>query len=289
LKNKLILHIIFMNSDQIYAKITSGEINTITFNCEYISNDRLRKFHNWIKITMLLKSKKDTSAESLLDIGTGRGGDLMKWCKAKIKYITAFDPDKKALYEKHEFDGAIKRYSTMKSIPNMPKVFFWNISATDPKLLDIINGKDNNKIYDIISCYFTFHYLIKDIESVLYFVSIKLKKGGEFIGTVSDGDLIKLNGNVSNDIINITQCDDETYNYVMFSEKTDRITYFDYKGQSEEYYTHKDYLVEMCKKYDLVCKNISNFHEWKNSYKEELSEQEMVSSFLNFSFVFVKV
>ena len=64
----------------------------------------------------------------------------MKWCKARIKYVTAFDPDKKALYEKQEFDGAIKRYSTMKSIPNMPKYFF-GIFLTDPNLLNIINQR----------------------------------------------------------------------------------------------------------------------------------------------------
>lgn len=280
-----------MNSVEIYSKILSGEINAVKFSCEYTTNEQLRKFHNWIKMSMLFKSKKETMGDSLLDIGTGRGGDLMKWCKARIKYVTAFDPDKKALYEKQEFDGAIKRYSTMKSIPNMPKVFFWNVSATDPNLLNIINSKDHNKIYDIISCHFTFHYLIKDIDTVLHFISSKLKKGGQFIGTASDGDLIKLNGEIRNDIININKIDENCYSYVMFSEKTEHstCTYFDYKGQSEEYYTHKDYLVEMCKKYDLVCKNICNFHEWKNSYKEEMSEQEMVSSFLNFSFVFVKV
>ena len=280
-----------MNSDQIYSKITSGEINTIKFNSEYKTNEQLRKFHNWIKMSMLLKSKKETMAESLLDIGTGRGGDLMKWCKAKIKYVTAFDPDKKALYEKQEFDGAIKRYSTMKSIPNMPRVFFWNVSATDPSLLDIINSKDRNKIYDIISCHFTFHYLINEIDIILNFISTKLKKGGQFIGTASDGDLIKLNKNICNDIININQIDDDSYNYVMFSEKTEHstCTYFDYKGNSKEYYIYKEYLINKCKKYNLVYKNISNFHEWKNYYTEDMTEQEMVSSFLNFSFTFVKV
>ena len=49
-----------MNSDEIYSKITSGEINTVKFCCEYTTNEQLRKFHNWIKMSMLLKSKKET-------------------------------------------------------------------------------------------------------------------------------------------------------------------------------------------------------------------------------------
>ena len=39
---------------------------------------------------------------------------------------------------------------------------------------------------------------------------------------------------IHNDIININKIDENCYNYVMFSEKTEHstCTYFDYKGQS---------------------------------------------------------
>ena len=69
--------------------------------------------------------------------------------------------------------------------------------------------------------YFTFHYLIKDIDTVLHFTSSKLK-GGQF-KTTSDGDLIKLNGDIHNDLININKIDENCYNYVMFSEKQNTV------------------------------------------------------------------
>jgi mRNA (guanine-N7-)-methyltransferase len=249
--------------------------------------ENLRKFHNWIKLQLILKSD---NKNNLLDVACGRGGDLIKWSKAKIKYVTAFDSDAHSLYEKNEFDGAIKRYSCMKSIPNMPKVFFWNISAIDPKVLHLINSKDNGRMYDIVSCQFSMHYFVKEIDIVLNMISKKLNTGGHFIGTATDGDLIKATGNVDNDILKVNIISEEMYTFELFSGNTDRETYFQINGTSTEYFLHKSVLIDKCKEYGLEPVSILNFSEWMIKYSgPEMSQNEQIASFLNFSFRFVKI
>jgi len=249
--------------------------------------ENLRKFHNWIKLQLILKSN---NKNNLLDVACGRGGDLIKWSKAKIKYVTAFDSDARSLYEKNEFDGAIKRYSSMKSIPNMPKVFFWNISAIDPKVLDMVNSKDNGRMYDIVSCQFSMHYFVKEIDIVLNMISKKLNTGGHFIGTATDGDLIKTFGNIDNDILKVNIISEEMYTFELFSGNTDRETYFQINGTSTEYFLHKSVLIDKCKEYNLELVSILNFSEWTMKYSgPEMSQNEQIASFLNFSFRFVKI
>ena len=283
----------YMLDSEILNFIIEGKLNEIQFEEEYYTLDNLRSFHNWIKLQLIFKAKNNTNGQTLLDVAVGRGGDLMKWTKAKFKYVTVFDNDSKSIYEKNEFDGAIKRYNTMKSIPNLPKVFFWNISATDPKCIDILNGKDHSKIYDVVSCQFAFHYFVKDIDLVLKMISSKLTKNGYFIGTSTDGDLIKnnlKNGDVSNDILNIEKTSAEMYKFNLNSYNTESKTYFECTGASNEYFLHKDKLVAKCKEYNLEAVSIKNFHEWKLDYKgRELTRRECAASFLNFSFVFKKI
>mgnify|MGYP001165663163 CR=1 FL=1 len=88
------------------------------------SLEGLRKFHNWIKLQLIIDARRTTNGTKLLDVAVGRGGDIIKWSKAKIKYVTGFDSDSKSIYEKINFDGAIKRYNSVKSQINMPRCFF---------------------------------------------------------------------------------------------------------------------------------------------------------------------
>lgn len=258
------------------------------------SLEGLRKFHNWIKSQLIFEAQRKTKGDCLLDIAVGRGGDIMKWNKARLKYVTGFDIDNKSIYEKNEFDGAIKRYNSMKHLPNMPKCYFWNISAVDPFALSIINGKDNNKIYDIVSCQFSFHYFVNDIDITLNMISKKLKTNGYFIGTAADGDvisnLLRNKDTFENDTICLKKTDDEgMYLFELKSVKSSRETYFEYRGASIEYFLHKDHLIEKCEKHGLELIKINNFTEIYDTYNFDLTNNEQMCSFLNFAFVFKKV
>lgn len=277
-------------SHQIYDKIKLGEINNLNF--EDVTGDGLRKYHNWIKQQLIFEAKKLTEGTKLLDISVGRGGDIFKWAKAKFKYVTGFDSDAKAIYEKNDFEGAIKRYTNVKSQMNMPKCFFWNLSATDPFILNNLNSKDHNCIYDVVSCQFSFHYFVKDIDITLNMISKKLRSKGIFIGTATDGDLIKenlKNSHIDKSALKINKLDNCMYDFSLVSEKTSRETYFEYRGVSQEYYLFKEFLIEKCKNFNMYPLSILNFHEWNTNYKgPQMTKEEMACSFLNFSFIFQK-
>jgi len=276
--------------------IKTGKIHNFTLDIPDNTNN-LRSFHNWIKLKLILDAKKVTQANTLFDIAVGRGGDLPKWSKARLKYVTGIDSDAKSLYERREFAGALKRFHGIKDTGQyVPKSFFWNISATNPNVIQLTNEKDKGIIYDIVSCQFAFHYFVKDIDIVLNLISKKLKIGGLFIGTASDGDLI--NKNLQNDditlpVLNIIKdpTDQSMYIYEMSTGKSyGTETYFEYKGAISEYYLYKEPFINKCKEYNLQLVNISNFHEWKKIYNgPELSAQELIASYFNFSFIFKKI
>ena len=279
------------NAYSVFDFIDKGILNNIEFN--FLTDEPLRKFHNWIKQQLIFESKRMTDGTKLLDISVGRGGDIFKWSRAKFKYVTGFDCDAKSIYEKNEFDGAIKRFNTVKSQTNMPKCYFWHMSATDPFILNLLNGKDNNCVYDVVSCQFSFNYFVKDINIVLNMISKKLKSKGVFIGTAADGDLIKKNlknnPEINKSAISLKYISDEMYEFSLISKKTSRETYFEYQGKSTEYYLFKEFLIEKCKEFNMYPISILGFHEWNNIYNElTLSDEELACSFLNFSFIFQK-
>ena len=161
---KNILHII-LNS------VIMAEIQSI---------DNLRKFHNWIKFQLINQAKRETNGKYLLDVAVGRGGDIFKWAKNNIVYVTGIDNNQQSIHEKIEFDGAIKRYNIIKTQMRVPRCYFWNISATDPDVLNKLNIKDRNTIYDIVSCQFSFHYFVKEMDNWRCFYRNSIGRGLNF-------------------------------------------------------------------------------------------------------------
>lgn len=253
--------------------------------------DSLREFHNKIKSILILNAKINTRGEKLLDVAVGRGGDIIKWSRAKFKYVTGFDSDKKSIYEEHDFDGAIKRFKDVKKNIYVPKCFFWNISATDSNVLKILNNKDHGSIYDVVSCQFSIHYFISKLDIVLYMISQKLKRGGMFIGTTIDGDLLYKNlenGNINIPFLNIFKKTDISYVYEIINNGNKQ-TYYDYRGALPEYFVFKKILVEKCKDYSLSLIRFKNFHEWNKEIDINLTTHEKIISYFNFSFEFLKI
>ena len=57
---------------------------------------------------------KNNPNAKILDIGCGRGGDVMKWFHARIKNYVGFDPDYEGIYS--SIDGIISRYNSRKKV-----------------------------------------------------------------------------------------------------------------------------------------------------------------------------
>ena len=66
----------------------------------------MRDFHNWIKLVLITNitdyyyQSAKSETVSLLDISTGRGGDIMKWSKAYISHVFGFDISDKSINSK---------------------------------------------------------------------------------------------------------------------------------------------------------------------------------------------
>ena len=169
----------------------------------------LRAYHNNIKLLLItevanaVRNNLGVSQLSLLDVASGRAGDLHKWSRAGISYVLGIDADEKNLT--NEEDGALARYNELKikgsKYPEKVE-FIWGDSSkhlnTGAAGQDSVNREYLRTImtsrgpasFDIVSCQFALHYFLaneKALEDFLYNVSLNLKLGGYFIGTTLDG------------------------------------------------------------------------------------------------------
>lgn len=256
-----------------------------------MSIENLRQFHNFIKGSLIEFSKKNQSL-TLLDVAVGRGGDLFKWQHNNFKVVVGFDPHKESIDEaKRRLTAQIKKNK------KCPYTKYFTLDMFDPSLLQKLNNLEMNikglqtHTYDVVSCQFAFHYFAKQMDQVLQFISTKLNNGGIFIGTATDGDkihdLIKESGHISTKLLQINRISDEKYTFNVTSDSTN--TYFDVKGESEEFFLFKEKFINTAKLYDLHLLETKSFKEWYQTYDRQMTDEECMVSFLNFSFSFIKI
>jgi len=189
----------------------------------------IRNFHNWLKSNMIYTyCSKKTLLDSnivkmdVLDIGVGRGGDLMKFYHAKIKSAVCFDINEAGIFSGS--DGAISRYNVMKKkMPGFPKMSFLvadagqkleyvnqskiiQMNEQNIKLSKQIFGDDENSknysTFDVINAQFMIHYLLRDIitwNNFCHNVKKYLRPNGYLLITTLDGQ--SLNNSFVNDHI----------------------------------------------------------------------------------------
>lgn len=166
----------------------------------------MRSFNNWIKSNMILTYCKNKN--SVLDIGCGRGGDLIKFVNSRIKEYVGVDIDYNGLYTIN--DSAFNRYKKLKrTTKNMPNMHFINANAcglfnsksqetllpqmqpNNKRMIDeFLNGK---KKYDVINCQFTLHYYLSDKVAWSNFctnLNDHMSDDGYLLITCFDGKLI---------------------------------------------------------------------------------------------------
>lgn len=174
------------------------------------------KFHNWIKSIMIythaakkqsLRNGKDYRLK-VLDIGCGRGGDIMKMYHPRVGYYVGFDPNYENLYSAN--DSAVERYKIFKGkFPDFPKMEFLQADAG----VELIGEKQKNKLgnmkldnieminrifsqknsFDLINAMFSIHYLFADdnsLENLTKNINDTLKPGGFIIMTLFDGEKV---------------------------------------------------------------------------------------------------
>lgn len=207
------------------SKITNETMGVIRKDDEYYNlvtnlGKSLRHFHNWIKSNMIYSycSKKTLMnlskvAMTVLEIGVGRGGDLMKLYHAKVKSAVAIDVNEAGIISGS--DGAMSRYEAMKKkMPGFPKITFivadagqkfdfdnqtrlLKSSEINAKLLKQTFGQDeySNKFatFNIFNIQFVIHYLLKNIDTWNNFcsnVNKYLEIDGYILITTLDGVIV---------------------------------------------------------------------------------------------------
>jgi len=174
----------------------------------------MRKFHNWIKSNIIYTYTnpmyENDRQQSILDIGCGRGGDIMKFYYAKCKFLVGIDIDKETLLS--AVDGARSRYNQMrKNKPGFPEMTFIHADAgallefedqnralggmsyENKQLMERFFPSDHSKKtqFDRINCQFVMHYCFKTLDTWNNFkqnLNMYLKPGGFFLTSVFDGD-----------------------------------------------------------------------------------------------------
>jgi len=179
----------------------------------------MKKFHNFLKdiiiVTYCHPTYNNNKQLSMLDMGCGEGGDLMKYFTAKIALYVGFDISYNDIHAPQ--NGALSRYDKFrKQFPNFPKCHF--IVADMCSILDYVNqnkalsgmGEDNKKLierffaydlskdkqkmsFDRMTCQFALHFSLKNsltFANVKQNIKNNLRDGGYFTCTTFDAKII---------------------------------------------------------------------------------------------------
>ncbi|KAK6361464.1 mRNA cap guanine-N7 methyltransferase [Orbilia blumenaviensis] len=176
----------------------------------------LRSFNNWVKSTLIQKFARNEdyqpgdrgNALKVLDIGCGKGGDLLKWKSAPQPvelYVGADSADVSISQAKERF-AKMKEEDRRRNRGRPDRFqaeFFildaWSDTAASiPLIRDVGFDLDTNNRwggggFDVVSLMFCMHYAFESedkIRGMLKNVSGALRRGGRFIGTIPSSDKI---------------------------------------------------------------------------------------------------
>lgn len=190
----------------------------------------LRAYQNWMKSLLIYTFcnplYEDIKKKNILDIGCGRGGDIMKfYYNNAINIFVGVDIDNNGLIA--PIDGAISRYNALrKKKANFPPMYFINadagillnskdqlkaisgMSKENISLIDKCFGFTNGKkfYYDRISCQLAIHYFLENNviwNNFLENINNNLMPGGQLLISTFDADrIIELLGDNKNYVAN---------------------------------------------------------------------------------------
>lgn len=152
----------------------------------------LRNFNNWIKSQIIGKTiqqiRNEKGSESkicVLDLGSGKGGDLLKWRKGKIHHLVCADIAGTSVEQcESRYKEMVDRASKERYPQAMFSAEFITADCTQERLKE--KYKNPATRFDLVSCQFSFHYSFESYDQanmMLRNACECLKPGGFFIGT----------------------------------------------------------------------------------------------------------
>ncbi len=150
----------------------------------------LRSFNNWIKCSIINKYTYILGRDlSVLDICCGRGGDLEKFFRAKVKMYIGADLAEESL--KNAMDR-ITKLKNEKFKDLHCKCLFITEDVSDPNN-NLVKKIPGEVYFDLVSCQFAMHYHFESEKRLYTFLNnvvSKLMDGGYFIGTIIDSNVL---------------------------------------------------------------------------------------------------
>uniref|UniRef100_A0A8C6U3G2 mRNA cap guanine-N(7) methyltransferase n=1 Tax=Neogobius melanostomus TaxID=47308 RepID=A0A8C6U3G2_9GOBI len=163
----------------------------------------MRNFNNWVKsvligeiLDQLRKSKP--GPVRVLDLGCGKGGDLLKWRRGNISHLVCTDIAEVSV------EQCRSRYEDMKRKSHSSDLFtaeFITADAAKESLWPRL--EDPALTFDLCSCQFVVHYSFETqakAETMLRNACERIRPGGYFIGTTPDAYELAKRGSLSEDL-----------------------------------------------------------------------------------------
>ncbi|CAG11655.1 unnamed protein product, partial [Tetraodon nigroviridis] len=156
----------------------------------------MRNFNNWLKSVLIGEILEQVRAAgsrqvSVLDLGCGKGGDLLKWKRGGISHLVCADIAAVSV------EQCQSRYEDISRRSHPSERLFSAQFITADCTKDLLSEKldDAQLMFDICSCQFVYHYSFESeqkAEMMLRNACERLKPGGFFIGTTPDAfELVK--------------------------------------------------------------------------------------------------
>jgi hypothetical protein len=176
--------------------------------------ENLRKFHN--KIKEYLYNKYTNNCEYLLELCSGKGGDMHKWLYNNIKNIVGYD-----ISSKH-IDECIKRINNSNFNPSINSYNFHQLDLCSSQAPHVISSNNPDK-FNVICCHFGVHYFFQSKDSfqnLIDIIRMNLLNNGIFIVTFMD--LSKVN----------VLLKESVFESVVYAERENEIVYYIKKNTS---------------------------------------------------------
>lgn len=207
---------------------------------------KYKEYHNRFKDELIQNYCKH---KTILDLGSGRGGDLGKYGKAKIEYLWAVEP-----FKDNYDEFKIRLNDTYKSLQDKTTLIETGAQSTK-KITDVMGLDKADVITSFFSLSFFFFDDTNDLKKLVRTIVSSLKVGGIFIGTTIDGDRTE-------DLLNQHSPFHFDGGYLKWIHHQNVEVYMDgIVGTQTESLVNFQLLVEELQKYDIILERTEFFEE----------------------------